>query len=312
MTVKGSMAGKWKYDHIGAVVRDAEAAGGYFESLDIVGKVSELITMEGKKVKVVGKFNQIGDLTIEYWQPVRGESVQQEFLDSRGEGVNHVDLAIDDYEKVYARWHDEKGIRLVFGSRPPIPPAGGGGYFDTRRGQNLLLEVKQRAPGPEPRNWIPDEELAGRCISGKWRFHHIGAVVRDLDKADEYFRSLGVVNKVSGPIMVEDKEARLVGKFIQIGDINLEYWQPVRGESVQQEFLDSAGEGVDHVGFIVDNYDEAYDKLVVEKGIRLVSGSRPPTPPTGGGGYFDTRQGHNILLELMQPPPGHRLIEWSP
>ncbi len=149
-------------------------------------------------------------------------------------------------------------------------------------------------------------------MASNWKFNHIGAVVGDADRAGKYYESLGIVDRVSELITMEGKKVKLIGKFIRIGDLTIEYLQPVRGETVQQEFLDSAGEGVNLVGFIVDNYDEAYNKLVVEKGVRLVFGSKPPTPPTGGGGYFDTREGHNILLELMQPSPDRELIKWLP
>jgi len=142
-------------------------------------------------------------------------------------------------------------------------------------------------------------------MESNWKFNHIGVVVRDLDKAVEYYQSLGLVDRVSTPMTAEGKKAKLIGKFVRIGELNLEIWQPIRGETVQQEFLDSRGEGVNHICFTVDDIDKERAKLV-EKGIPVIWGIQ------GRVAYFDTRKVGNILLELLQPPPDREIIEWLP
>ena len=135
-----------------------------------------------------------------------------------------------------------------------------------------------------------------------WKFDHVGVVVRDLDKAVEYYQSLGIVDEVSDLMTEEGKKAKLIGRVLRIGSLNLELWQPIRGNTVQQEFLDTCGEGINHIAFAVDDYDKEYANLVDKHGIRLVFGSKPPISAEGGGAYFDTREeGHNIILELMTP-----------
>ena len=138
-----------------------------------------------------------------------------------------------------------------------------------------------------------------------WKFDHVGVVVRDLDKAVEYYQSLGIVEKVGDLMTEEGKKAKLIGRYLRIGSLNLELWQPIRGETVQQEFLDDYGEGINHIAFTVDDYDKEYVNLVEKQGIRLVFGAKPPVSAEGVGGYFDTRkEGHNIILELMTPMAG--------
>jgi 4-hydroxyphenylpyruvate dioxygenase-like putative hemolysin len=131
-----------------------------------------------------------------------------------------------------------------------------------------------------------------------WKFNHIGVVVRDVDKAVESYQSLGIVDKATDRVTMEGKRAKLIGRFIHIGSLLIELWQPVRGETVQQEFLNSRGEGVNHIAFNVDDLDREKEKMA-EKGIPVVFSVRDEE---GYMAYFDTRKVGNILIELIQPP----------
>ena len=135
-------------------------------------------------------------------------------------------------------------------------------------------------------------------MESNWKFNHIGAVVKDLDKAVEYYQSLGIVDKATDRITMEGKKAKLVGRFIHIGSLLIELWQPVRGETVQQEFLNSRGEGVNHIAFYVDDLAKEKAKLV-EKGIPVVFSVKDQE---GDMAYFDARKVGNTLIELIQPP----------
>jgi methylmalonyl-CoA/ethylmalonyl-CoA epimerase len=135
-------------------------------------------------------------------------------------------------------------------------------------------------------------------MASNWEFDHMGVVVRDVDAAVEYYQSLGIVDKATDRITMEGKKAELVGRFIHIGSLRIEFWQPVRGETVQQEFLNSRGEGVNHLAFRVDDLDRERDKLV-EKGIPVIFSVKDEN---GYMAYFDARKVGNILIELAQPP----------
>jgi catechol 2,3-dioxygenase-like lactoylglutathione lyase family enzyme len=144
-----------------------------------------------------------------------------------------------------------------------------------------------------------------------WKFHHTGIVVRDLEKAVEDYRSLGILYNVSERFVAEGKSAKLLGYFIRIGTLNIELWQPVRGDTVQQQFLDECGEGVNHVCFTTDQYDEDYAELTQEQGLSVVFEVNPPGAPGHGAAYFDTRKrGHNVLLELISPWSGLKMPDW--
>jgi methylmalonyl-CoA/ethylmalonyl-CoA epimerase len=135
-------------------------------------------------------------------------------------------------------------------------------------------------------------------MESNWKFNHIGVVVRDVDKTVEYYQSLGIVNEATDRVTMEGKKAKLIGRFIHIGSLLLELWQPVRGETIQQAFLDSRGEGVNHIAFHVDDLDKEKGELA-EKGIPVVFTVRDEN---GYMAYFDTRKSGNILIELIQPP----------
>jgi methylmalonyl-CoA/ethylmalonyl-CoA epimerase len=135
-------------------------------------------------------------------------------------------------------------------------------------------------------------------MESNWKFNHMGVVVRDVDEAVEYYQSLGIVDKATDRITMEGKKAKLVGRFIHIGSLLIELWQPVRGETVQQEFLNSRGEGVNHIAFHVDDLAREKAKLV-EKGIPVLFSVKDEE---GDMAYFDARKAGNTLIELIQPP----------
>lgn len=118
-----------------------------------------------------------------------------------------------------------------------------------------------------------------------------------MDKAVEHYKSLGIVDDATDRVTMEGKKAKLVGRFIHIGSLFIELWQPVRGETAQQEFLDSRGEGVNHIAFHVDDLDREKEKMA-EKGIPVLFTVRDEN---GYMAYFDTRRFGNILIELIQP-----------
>jgi methylmalonyl-CoA/ethylmalonyl-CoA epimerase len=138
----------------------------------------------------------------------------------------------------------------------------------------------------------------GGNMESKWKFNHIGAVVRDVDKAVEYYQSLGIVDEATDRVTMEGKKAKLIGRFIHIGSLLIELWQPVKGETVQQEFLDSRGEGLNHIAFYVDDLDREKGKLVA-RGIPVIFSVKDEN---GYMAYFDARKVGNILIELIQPP----------
>ena len=140
---------------------------------------------------------------------------------------------------------------------------------------------------------------------------HVGVVVRDMNKAVEYYQSLGIgpfevlTGIISGdkrmwgkPIGPDD--FKLNEKMATIGPIRLQLIQPVDGDSVWKEFLDTRGEGVHHVSFQVDDID-GLEAMFEERGLPILYRSRYK----GGGGSVnvDTSRVGGVIFEFIQWPP---------
>jgi len=85
--------------------------------------------------------------------------------------------------------------------------------------------------------------------------HHVGVVVRDMDKAIERYQSLGigpfepsksfdVVEREFLSKPIDAKTTRLKARFTDLGPIRLELIQPLEGNSLAQKFLETNGEGI--------------------------------------------------------------------
>ena len=85
-----------------------------------------------------------------------------------------------------------------------------------------------------------------------------------------------------------------------MGPIGLELVQPVSGESIQKEYLERHGEGINHIAFVVDDIEEA-TSMMVEARFKVISCSKNE----GGGGmaYFDTDRVGGVQIELEEIPP---------
>ena len=136
------------------------------------------------------------------------------------------------------------------------------------------------------------------------QLHHVGVVVRDIDKAIEYLSSLGI-----GPFEPHFPDPPLLEKLVRgepadyklemsngkIGQAKLELIQPVEGESPHKEFLNSKGEGIQHIGFAVNDLDGEVAKLT-KQGVKVLMSGKWPG---GGFAYLETDAVGGIIIELL-------------
>ncbi len=143
-----------------------------------------------------------------------------------------------------------------------------------------------------------------------WKLHHVGVVVSDIEKVIEYYQSLGIAtigpkikfdSKEYIDLMVYGKPAdsklKLKARMVQIGPVAFELLQPVEGDLTHKKFLESNGDGIQHIAFTVDDLDKETARLVA-KGIPVIASGKFPTG--GGFAYFDTSKGGNVIIELFQ------------
>jgi len=137
-----------------------------------------------------------------------------------------------------------------------------------------------------------------------WRIHHLGFIVKDIDQTIDYYRSLGIatIGNELPTMQNADKEPTLRVRFIQIGSVYIEFFQPVATGTRQHDFLTKHGEGIQHIAFAVDDIDKEVDELVSAGGKLLLRGGAPDRTRIA---YFDTGKIGDFLVELMQLAEGY-------
>jgi len=139
------------------------------------------------------------------------------------------------------------------------------------------------------------------------QLHHVTVVVKDIERVVKFYSSVGL-----GPFVSPEKHVfanktlrgkplthKLLIREAQIGPAVLQLVQHVEGEDVYKEFIDKRGEGVQHLGFVVDNIDKA-EEQAVEMGLKVTQRGR--REDGSGFSYFDTEEHAGVILELRQDP----------
>ena len=140
----------------------------------------------------------------------------------------------------------------------------------------------------------------------------IGIVVRDMDKAIEYYSS----TFGWGPFKVSDVEvediifrgsavrSRTRLGFTSIGPITIELIQVLEGETLHTEFLREKGEGIQHLRFEVDDLDSALCELA-QDGIHPVFHQELPEFGLSFA-YLDTDRIGGVMFELVEIAESHK------
>jgi methylmalonyl-CoA epimerase len=97
-------------DHVGVAVKNLEEAINLYR--DMLGfKLLGVHVLTERKVKVAF-LSTGGEAKIELLEPLGSDSPVAKFLESRGEGIHHIAVKVDDIEKALERLR-EKGVMLV-------------------------------------------------------------------------------------------------------------------------------------------------------------------------------------------------------
>jgi len=141
------------------------------------------------------------------------------------------------------------------------------------------------------------------------QFHHLMIVVKDIERAVKYFESIGIGPFRPYPplqeyenLNVEDEDAfyKLIMKEANIGPIVLQLCQPGTGKSIYKDFLERKGEGVQHLGFVVDDIEKEEEGLR-KRGFKVLSSGR--RSEGSGFTYFDTEDDAGVTLLIRKTSP---------
>jgi len=144
----------WKFHGTGVAVRDLVKTIEYYEHLD-VGVCGEEGSIDSNTVEAVKgaedardagiKANArsvlVGPVSFDFVQPTEGETIFNESLDIRGEGICDIAFKVDDLESEIAKL-SRAGVKVAFAGQPEEGPAFA--YFDTRENSgNVMVRLIQ-------------------------------------------------------------------------------------------------------------------------------------------------------------------------
>ena len=138
--------------------------------------------------------------------------------------------------------------------------------------------------------------------------HHVTIVVRDVERAVAFYESLGFgpffdypplteYVKLDVPDLAGFHDVRF--KCVQVGPIQIQLCQPGEGDSLYKRFLEKKGEGVFHLGFVVDDVDDA-EAWLKASGLQVLSSGR--REDGSGFSYMDTEPEAGVVLLVRQSP----------
>lgn len=314
---KQPLLGNNVLNQIAIVVNDLEAARAAYAQLLGIPQPDWFIAGPPQLTQVVFRgqptnsesklcFIPTSSVQIELIEPNQEPSTMREFLNQVGEGVHHLAFDVDNLEQGL-QMMKEQGYELEQKGNF-VSGKGRYAYVDTRSTYKTIIELLERENKYDP---LPpaSSERKERPLLGTNRISQIGIVVRDLEEAAKaYGQLLGVelpdVIPSGKPEITQvvyqgqPTEAKARFMFIDTPLIQVELIEPGDSPSTWQEELESKGEGVHHISFVVDDLDEQIACLaelgysVIQRG-NFWSGK-------GRYAYIDTRATFKVIMELLE------------
>ncbi len=140
--------------------------------------------------------------------------------------------------------------------------------------------------------------------------HHVGLVVRDIEKAIAHLEALGF-----GPFRFDAEHQVFALNFkgelhgrpaewttkisnAKLGPVELELLEPYEGDQALKETLDAQGEGLHHIGWLTTDLPGEIERAKA-RGAQVWTSSFPAGQP--GFVYFEGSEVGNLAVELREP-----------
>jgi methylmalonyl-CoA/ethylmalonyl-CoA epimerase len=125
---------------------------------------------------------------------------------------------------------------------------------------------------------------------------HLGIAVRRLEEAvPRWEQTMGAA--ASPPEEVASQRVRV--SFLETGEAHLEFLEPTAPDSVIARFLESRGEGLHHVAFLVPSVDAALAELE-RRGYRLIDRVSRPGARGRRIGFAHPGGFNGVLVEYVE------------
>ena len=126
---------------------------------------------------------------------------------------------------------------------------------------------------------------------------HISYAVKDIDRVVEAWSRLYGVGpwtyRENGGSDVKGRPWKIRMAFAYLGPMEIELVECLEGRIFQSRFLDTWGEGIHHIGFLVDDVDAETANLVAQ-------GAKLFIHDPGNFAYLDAGGAGGAIFELMQ------------
>jgi methylmalonyl-CoA/ethylmalonyl-CoA epimerase len=125
---------------------------------------------------------------------------------------------------------------------------------------------------------------------------HIGIAVKTIEQAGKFYTDmLGLM--ITNIENVADQKVNVA--FLPIADSEVELLESTHPDGPVAKYIESRGEGVQHIAFRVENIEEALAELKA-KGVRLID----EKPRKGAGGakiaFIHPKETNGVLVEICE------------
>ena len=127
-----------KLNHVGVAVKSVDKAIEFFKENFQAEVVSKKVVEEQKQVSAIVS---MGEAQLELMEPTDEDAVVAKFLKSRGEGVHHISLAVDDLAGLVNNL-EEKGIQIL--GKQLEGPGSKIAFIHPKKTFGILMEVVER------------------------------------------------------------------------------------------------------------------------------------------------------------------------
>ena len=213
----------------------------------------------------------LGVCEMELIEVVEGRPPHLEFLEERGEGMNHFNLdkcSPEAYLKTLGRLY-ARGIEPFWGY-----PFNSFCYVDNARVGGVTFEV-----------------MVGSGHAGKKGHNHLGLVVADTQRTIAFYRETLGLGPFRSDVFPMQRafyrdariEAAFRASFCDIGEARLELFQVLEGDTPLGAHLEARGEGMHHLALEVPEPEKRLEELAV-RGVEAIWSC-----PEAGLTLLDTR-----------------------
>ena len=125
------------------------------------------------------------------------------------------------------------------------------------------------------------------------KIDHIAVVVKDIDQAARAYADMfgfKAGGKREGP--------GFISMFAALGDIKMEFFQPLNMDNTFGKFLEKTGGGLHHISFVTDDVEKEMKKLKAQG--RKLQDETPRQMPDAKIVFIHPSAAENVLIELIE------------